>query len=204
MLLAVLSTTAARAQKVIPITALKRNTLVDFDREILPIFRKKCLACHNATDAEGELVLETPASILRGGETGPAVIPQKGNDSLLLMFASNREEPFMPPPKNDRNAEPLTPQELGLIKLWIDQGAKGGGSSVLSPTAWRPLPKRLSPIYAVAVTPDGQYVACGRANQIFIYHVPTGQLVTRLTDPELQAAGKDKRTSSPSTPNRET
>ena len=47
----------------------------------------------------------------------------------------------------------------------------------------------MNPIYAVAITPDGQYTACGRANQIFIYHVPTGRLVCRLTDPELMRAG---------------
>src|SRR5439155_17672059 len=35
------------------------------------------------------------------------------------------------------------------------------------------------------VTRDGQFAACGRANQIFIYHAPTGQLVARLTDPKL-------------------
>ena len=41
------------------------------------------------------------------------------------MLASRQKEPHMPPPDNDVKAKPLTPQELGLIKLWIDQGAKG-------------------------------------------------------------------------------
>ena len=52
----------------------------------------------------------------------------------------------------------------------------------------------MNPIYAVALTPDGQYAACGRANQIFVYHVPSGQLVTRLTDPALVEVGLVRRT----------
>ena len=55
--------------------------------------------------------------------------------------------------------------------------------------AWQPLPAGLNPIYSVALSPDGQFAACGRANQIFIYHVPSGRLVTRLTDPQLLQPG---------------
>ena len=182
------------AQQVIPIQGLNRSSLVSFDREVLPILRKKCVTCHSQSELNGELNLETAQMILKGGESGPAVVPKKSDDSLLLKVASHRDNPTMPPPGNDVGAVNLTPQELGLIKLWIDQGAQGSGTtSVLSPTAWRPLPKGLNPIYAVAVSPDGQYAACGRANQIFIYHVVTGQLVTRLTDPDLQSKGNDDR-----------
>ena len=45
----------------IPIAEVKRDTPVDFQKEILPIFRSKCLACHNASERQGELVLESPA-----------------------------------------------------------------------------------------------------------------------------------------------
>lgn len=178
--------------QVIPISIQNRSTPVDFEREILPILQKNCLACHSASEANGELVLETPQSILKGGDSGPAVVAKKSDASLLIKVASHRMEPHMPPPKNDVAAKDLTPQQLGLLKLWIDQGATGGNSSgVRSPRKWRPLAKGLKPIYAVAVTPDGQFAACGRANQIFIYHVSTGQLVTRLTDPDLQARTRD-------------
>ena len=94
----------------------------------------------------------------------------------------------MPPAGNKANATPLSSEELGLVKLWIDQGAAGQGPAV-EQVQWQPLPPGVNPIYAVAVTPDGQYAACGRANQIFIYHVPSGRLVGRLTDPELLRAG---------------
>ncbi len=184
----------AKAQAPRQIATINRATPVSFEEEILPIFRKNCLACHSSSEAYAELVLETAQTIIKGGDSGPAAVPGKGADSLLLKVAAHQIEPVMPPEDNDVAASPLTPQELALLKLWIDQGAKGAAlSGVISPQQWRPLPPGTHPIYAVAVTPDGQYAACGRANQIFIYHVPTGQLVTRLTDPQLQAAGQDKR-----------
>lgn len=184
----------AAAQEPIEIAAVKRDTAVNFETEILPIFQRNCLACHSASERQGDLVLESPAGILEGGDTGAAAAPGESAKSLLLQLAAHQEEPFMPPPDNDVAAKALTPQELGLIKLWIDQGAKGSAASgVLSPEDWRPLPPGNHPIYAVAVTPDGQFAACGRANQIFIYHVPTGQLITRLNDPSLQSMSKDAR-----------
>ena len=178
----------------IPIAALNRSDSVSFEKEIVPIMRRSCLACHNATDASGELVLESPESIRRGGDSGPAIVAGKSAESLLLKLASHQDDPVMPPEGNDVSAKTLTSQELGLIKLWIDQGAQGNGSTTtLSPEQWRPLPPGQHPIGAVAVSPDGQFAACGRANQIFIYHVATGQLVTRLTDPALQQGSGDGR-----------
>src|SRR6185503_15181961 len=85
-------------------------------------------------------------------------------------------------------ASDLTPEELGLIKLWIDQGAKGEVHGT-GPIVWQPLPEGLNPIYAVALTSDGQFAACARANQIFVYHIPSKQLVTRLSDAQLVKTG---------------
>ncbi|MDG2126952.1 MAG: hypothetical protein P8K08_03090 [Fuerstiella sp.] len=178
----------------ITIAKLGRTEPVDFQKEIVPILQKKCLACHSASERQGDLILETPQMTLKGGDTGPAVVAGNGAKSLLLKLASHQEEPVMPPPDNDVAAAPLTPQELGLISLWIDQGAKGNlQDATLSPTKWQPLPPGMNPIYAAVVTADGQYAACSRANQIFIYHVPTGQIVTRLTDPALQNQADDSR-----------
>ena len=104
----------------------------------------------------------------------------------------------MPPPDNDVKAKPLTPQELGLIKLWIDQGAKGEVKSASPMITWQPLPPGINPIYAVAITPDGQYAAAARANQIFLYHVPSKRELGRLTDPSLHR--RRASTSSPAWP----
>lgn len=178
---------AGKADERIPIADVQRDTPVDFERDVLPLLKRSCLACHNRTKAESGLVLETPQTILKGGDSGPAVIANNSAESLLLLRASGVDG-IMPPKDNKAAARPLTSEELGLIKLWIDQGAGGtvSGSDVLN---WQPLPPGVNPIYAVAVSPDGQFAACGRANQIFIYHLPTGRTVCRLTDPELLSQG---------------
>ena len=57
---------------------------------------------------------------------------------------------------------PVSADELGLVRLWIDQGAKGEVHGT-GPIVWQPLPEGLNPIYAVALTSDGQFAACARA-----------------------------------------
>ena len=175
----------AWCEDTIPVAEVKHKGSVNFEKEILPILRRNCLACHNRTDAESDLVLETPRTILEGGSEGPAVVGGKSVESLLLKVASRQSEPFMPPEDNDVGAQPLTSEELGLIKLWIDEGAQGEVKGTAAPINWHELPTRVNPTYAIAVSPDGQFVAAGRANQIFLYHIPSKRPVGQLTDPGL-------------------
>ncbi|MBT4694278.1 MAG: hypothetical protein HOB73_13130 [Planctomycetaceae bacterium] len=177
------------ADGVIEITEIKRNDKVSFENEILPILRRSCLACHNATDAESDLVMETPASLLAGGLDGPAVVAGKGSESLIIKLASRMQESYMPPEDNDVGAKNLTPKELGLIKLWIDQGAEGVVLGARGPVKWQPLPAGVNPIYSVAISADGQFAAAGRANQVFIYHIPSRTEIGRLSDPAIMESG---------------
>src|SRR4051794_2669491 len=66
------------------VAGIQRAIPLDFEKEILPPPSPNCLACHNRTKAKADLVLETPADILKGGENGPAVVPKRADDSLLL------------------------------------------------------------------------------------------------------------------------
>ncbi|HVR74203.1 MAG TPA: c-type cytochrome domain-containing protein [Planctomycetota bacterium] len=166
---------------------------VDFEKDVLPFLRKNCLACHNEAESRGDLVLETPATILEGGRKGAVVVPGKAAESPMLLLASLARKPMMPPPENKAGASPLTSRELGLLKLWIDEGARGTVTAREPPARWHPLPRGLNPIYAVALTKDGRLAACGRANQVFIHDLVTGQLRTRLTDPALLASGLYQR-----------
>lgn len=173
----------------IKIADVSRGEAVSFEKEILPLMRRSCLACHSASERQGELVLESPTAMRKGGDSGPALIPGRGADSLLLKLAAHQDDPAMPPEGNDVNAPPLTSEELGLLRLWIDQGARGSDAvASLSPGTWQSLPARVGPIYAVAVSEDGQIVAASRSNQLYLYHVPTGRAIARLADDTLLGA----------------
>ena len=181
----VLSASAAS----LPVAELRRETPVDFEKEILPVFRNSCLACHNTTKAKGGLNLETPQLITKGGDTGPASVAGKSAESLLFKAAAHLDpELIMPPKDNKANAPSLTPDQLALVKLWIEQGAKGEVRAAL-PIPWLEKPPVIEPILAVALTRDGQFAACARGNRIDVYHVPSGQIVTRLADAKLASAG---------------
>jgi WD40 repeat protein len=176
----------------IAISDLKREKPVDFEAEVLPVLRRNCIACHNSTKSENHLVVETPQTILKGGDSGPAVTPKKSSESLLLKAAAHLDEPTMPPPDNNVKAMPLSPDELGLIKLWIDQGAGGQVNASAAPLKWQKLPPTVSPILAAAIAPDGQTVACGRGNEIYIYHLSSGAQIARLVDPALAGQSGSK------------
>jgi WD40 repeat protein len=158
-----------------------RSREVDFATEVLPILRANCVACHNDKKAEGGLSLESPSSILKGGEQGPAVVVGKGAESLLLKLAAGQDTAVMPPPDNQVGAKRLTPEQLVLIKQWIDSGATGGVSS-LRDIRWQPLPGGFQPIFATAVSPDGQFAAYGRGNRLIVNHLPSGAPPVELLD----------------------
>jgi WD40 repeat protein len=171
------------------IAPLDRKAAVNFEDEILPFLKQNCLACHNETKAKADLILETPQSILKGGESGPAVVPGKPDESLLMKAASHREKPFMPPAENKVNASDLNPQQLALLKLWIEQGASGevhGEHSI----AWRALPGKVRPILSLALTEDAQFAACGRGNELYLYQLPTGRTIGPLVDPAIASSAK--------------
>ena len=193
--LALASTVSAAPIAIAPI---QRAEPVSFEKEIFPMLQRSCLACHSASEKQGDLVLESPQGILKGGDNGPAAIAGRGAESLIVKAASHQIEAVMPPVGNDVAAKDLTSQELGLLKLWIDQGAQGiGAIDSLSPKAWQAMPKGIQAVQAIAITEDGQYVACNRANRILLFHVPTGQLVTTLSDPALAAPAKPGVPASP-------
>ena len=193
-LLLLLVSTGAMGQEPRAIEKIERKEPVQFEKEILPILRANCVACHSSSKSRGDVNLESAEAILKGGEDGPIVVPGKSAESPLLKSAAHQVKPTMPPKKNKVGAKPLSPRELGLLALWIDQGAKGGGPSAEPAVVeWHPLPAGHNPIYATAVRFDGKIFACARANQVFLYEFDSGGLITRLTDAELLKTGPYKK-----------
>lgn len=181
-------TPCCAAAEAISIEVPRRSSPVEFAADILPILRANCLACHNEKKANGNLVLETPQAILKGGDEGPAVVAGKAADSLLLKVAAHQLESVMPPPENTVGARPLSPAELGLLKLWIDQGATGSVASSRE-IRWQRPPAGFQPGMATAITADGQFAVCSRGNRLAVFHVPSAKLATMLIDPEAANPG---------------
>ncbi len=171
----------------IPVAKLERKDAVIYQKEILPIFQDKCLYCHSGSVTEGKLDMGSHAGMLKGGKRGPAMVPGQADQSLLFQFASHTKKPIMPP----KREEPLTSEELALVKLWIDQGAKPPTAEVDKPKVAVGLPPALvTPVRAVAVQPDGQRVAGTRGNQIHLYAAESGEHQKMLVDSNILTPDK--------------
>src|SRR5262249_21331991 len=99
---------------------------VTYSADIKPIFEKSCVKCHGAEKPKAKLRLDSLAGALKDGEDGKVVTPGKSTESMLILNIAHLGDPddYMPPPKNKAGIAPLTKEEIGLIRAWIDQGAK--------------------------------------------------------------------------------
>jgi mono/diheme cytochrome c family protein len=99
---------------------------VTYAADIKPMFEKSCTKCHGADKQKGKLRLDSLQAVLKGGEDGKVVMPGKSADSMLVHNVAHLgdEDFWMPPPDNKDKIPPLTKEQIGLIRAWIDQGAK--------------------------------------------------------------------------------
>jgi len=121
-----LSWLAAAAEKQVDVSKLpppadKKG--VSYAKDIKPIFEKACFKCHGPEKQKGRLRLDTLEAALKGGGEGKAVEPGHSAKSTLVhnIARLGEEDYWMPPPDKD---PPLTKEQIGLIRAWIDQGAK--------------------------------------------------------------------------------
>src|SRR5689334_5413322 len=70
--------------------------LPSYTKQIEPILQDKCAACHNHTTRKGELSLESYESLKAGGRRGPAIVPGKSAESLLVKMIEGSVKPRMP------------------------------------------------------------------------------------------------------------
>jgi len=177
---------AASSLTPIKVKASSRKEPVSYAKEIAEILENKCVGCHGSVLAENRLNLESVAAMLKGGKRGPAVVAGKADESRVFTMAAHRLEPVMPPKDKPAN-KPLSPEELGLLKSWIDAGAHDDSSQVGAARSEEPkaivlgdLPPGVQSINAVDLTADGARVAAGRANVVQVYGVDSGLEIVSL------------------------
>ena len=99
---------------------------VTFEKDIKPLFDKSCVGCHGAEKPKGKLQLDTLEATLKGGVDGKVLEPGKSASSFLvanIAFVGD-EDDRMPPPKDLAKYPKFTPEQVGLVRAWIDEGAK--------------------------------------------------------------------------------
>lgn len=92
------------------------------DESVIPILLLRCTVCHGARQQEAGLDLRTRASMLRGGTNGPAIVPGRPAQSLILQRIQKEE---MPPRKRlvEVMVKPMEPDEIETLTRWIAAGA---------------------------------------------------------------------------------
>ncbi len=96
--------------------AIDTAQLKFFESKVRPLLASKCVQCHGAEKQKGELRLDSLAAMLKGGESGPAVVPAKPAESLLIE-AINYES-FEMPPKGQLSAD-----SIAVLTHWVKIGA---------------------------------------------------------------------------------
>ncbi len=124
---------------------------VDFARDVQPILQRACAVCHNETAAQGGLSLSSRAGALKGGVSGPAVVPGAGPTSLLV----KRLGAVPGLPRMPMGLPPLSETEIATLSAWIDAGARWPEAPASRPTAAASGPdfvKDIQPIFQARCT----------------------------------------------------
>jgi Protein of unknown function (DUF1553)/Protein of unknown function (DUF1549)/Planctomycete cytochrome C len=88
-----------------------------FEKAVRPLLVERCQTCHGAEKSKGGLKLTNRVAILKGGDSGRAVVPGEPDESLLVRAVEYRDEPKMPPKKK------LSDSQIAVLKKWIKTGA---------------------------------------------------------------------------------
>lgn len=92
----------------------------DYSRDIEPLFQKRCSACHGAGQQLAGLRLDNADAVRKGSANGPVLVAGKPEESKLILRIASTKKGFAMPPAG----QPLTEDEIALIRSWIQNGAK--------------------------------------------------------------------------------
>lgn len=95
---------------------------VDYSEHVKPIFAAKCFSCHGSSQQQSGLRLDLRQNALRGGDYGAVIVPGKSVESKLIIRLVGSDAGLQMPPTG-----PLAPEEIGILRAWIDQGAEMPG-----------------------------------------------------------------------------
>ncbi|MFO0801700.1 MAG: PSD1 and planctomycete cytochrome C domain-containing protein [Gemmataceae bacterium] len=104
------------------------TSAVDFEKDVRPLLAKHCVKCHGAENAKGGLRVDDRKHLLEGGNSGPVLVEKKSEESRLIHAVAAIEADLKMPP----DGPALSAAEVGILRAWIDQGAKWGEGPIAS------------------------------------------------------------------------
>ena len=142
-------------------------------REAFAIMQKECLRCHTEEKSKGGLRMTSREELLKGGDTGPALVPKKASESLMVEMLFPDADPHMPPKSQ------LDPKQIRVLEQWIDAGASWDQSKWYEMRTARrhkkvaiaAVPDGFRPVLAVSLSPDGGKLAVGKGSKVEVFSI---------------------------------
>ena len=108
----------------LPPPAAKKD--LTYDKDIKPLLEKSCIKCHGPEKPKSKYRVDSREALIKGGESEEAaVVPGNSAKSRIIHFSADLVEDMEMPPLDKREKyPPLTKDQIGLLRAWIDQGAK--------------------------------------------------------------------------------
>src|ERR1051326_4649355 len=114
---------------------------VDFGRDVLPLFRQNCVGCHGPSQQQAGLRLDRKSAVMKAFRL---VVPGSSETSFLIYRLSGNEFGMQMPPTGA-----LSPEQIQIVKAWIDQGAEWPDSLANEADAPPPDPKAVAMVEAL-------------------------------------------------------
>ena len=172
-----------------------RAAEANYARDVAPLLNKYCAGCHNDGDREGGFSVQSYASLQRGGDGEPSLVPGNPRASKLLRLIRGEAKPAMPP---EDEPQP-TPAEVQVLANWIDQGAVGPSGAeaklAMNPPRIEPPADLRKPITSLDWSPTG-LLAVGTYGKVELrireanVAVPLGNLPGKVTSVRFSPDGK--------------
>jgi hypothetical protein len=107
----------------LPPAAAKKG--VTYDTDIKPLIEKSCLKCHSGEKPKAKYSMESKENVIKGGSGGAPIIVGNSAKSAFVHYSADLVADSEMPPLDKRDKYPaLTKEQVGLLRAWIDQGAK--------------------------------------------------------------------------------
>jgi hypothetical protein len=167
---------AAAQDAALPPLDPKAADEVSYRHDVWPILKRHCWGCHSGGDPKGGLNLDTVATLMAGGASGPAVVPGQPDESLLIQVLTGASEPAMP--KGER---PLAAAKVQVLRQWILAGARDVSPAEVAATVVIPDKYRHPPaVSSLAFSPDGRWLAAACRNEVALIDIAAAAPVRRL------------------------